>query len=322
MKVKKTIMFLKPHCNAILIVILALAGGADFSLASTCCAGGGGQSICVLPAEQHYQLGFSNTYRTVEGEYDPYGYYSSNSNGNTIDQIVTVFGGAYRINDEWQLGISVPFTTNQQKISGTSKQASAMGDPALEARFLFWEDLAFLTRPQLDFYFGLRLPLGTSVYTTSDPYALDAVGDGTTTVHIGANVSKLYRPFKFTFDGAYFHPVSRNVDEIRGKSVSEPYQLKLGNRFQFSESLAYLFNERWSSAVGLRQLWVLQSSINGNEADSSAQRLYTSLASVSYSHDISWNVALSAETVYPFGEFAANQSNSQSVSLALTYGGL
>lgn len=316
-------MFLKRRCNAFLIFILAFMGGSDFSLASTCCAGGGGQSICVLPAEQRYQLGLSNTYRTVEGEYDPYGYYSSNSNGNTFDQIVTVFGGAYRFNDEWQLGVSIPFTTNQQKISGSSKQASAMGDPALEVRFLFWEDLAFLTyRPQLDFYFGVRLPLGTSVYTTSDPYALDAVGDGTTTVHIGTNVSKLYRPFKLTFDGAYFYPLSRNVDEIRGQSVSESYQLKLGNRFQFSESLAYLFNESWSSAVGLRQLWVLQSSINGSEADSSAQRLYTSLASVNYAHDISWNVALSLETVYPFGQFAANQSNSQSFSLALTYGGM
>lgn len=316
-------MFLERYCNLLLIVLLGLAGGADFSLASTCCAGGGGQSICVLPTAQHYQLGFSNTYRTVEGEYDPYGYYSSNANGNTVAQIVTVFGGAYRINDEWQLGISVPFTTNQQKISGTSKQASAMGDPALETRFLFWEDLAFLTyRPQLDFYFGLRLPLGTSVYTTSDPYALNAVGDGTTTVHIGANVSKLYRPFKLTFDGVYFYPVSRKVDELRGKSISEPYQLKLGNRFQFSESLAYLFNESWSSAIGLRQLWVLQSSINGSEADSSAQRLFSSLVSLSYSHDISWQVDLLAETVYPFGQFTANRSNSQSVSLALTYGGL
>lgn len=316
-------MFLKLHFRSFLFFTLALVCSSTFSEASTCCAGGGGQSICVLPAEQRYQVGIANTYRTVEGEYNPYGYYSGNSNGNTFDQIVTVLGGAYRFNDEWQLGLSIPFINNQQKISGISKKASAMGDPALEARFLFWEDLAFLTyRPQLDFYFGVRLPLGTSVYTTSDTYALDAVGDGTTTIHIGANVSKLYRPFKLTFDSAYFYPISRNVNELRGKSVVEPYELKLGNRFQFSESLAYLFSESWSGAVGLRQLWVLQSSINGSEADSSAQRLYTSLVSISYSRDISWNAALSMETVYPFGQYAANQSNSQSVSLALTYGGM
>lgn len=317
------IMFLKQNYNIFWLYALVIMSVPSLSQAATCCAGGGGQSICVLPAEQRYQLGLSNTYRTIKGEYDPYGYYTSNSNGTSSDQMVSVLGGAYRISDEWQLGLSVPFTTNQQKISGDAKQGSSMGDPAVEARYLIWEDLAFLQfRPQLALYAGVRLPLGTSVYTTSDPYALDAVGDGTTTVHFGVNASKLYRPLKITFDGAYFHPLSINVDKLRGKSVTDPYQLTLGNRFQFSEGVAYLFNERWSTGVGFRQLWVLQSSINGNEVDSSAQRLYSSTANVNYSYDNSWSVALSFETVFPFNGYEANQPDAEAVSLALTYGGI
>ena len=316
-------MYLKQSFSLALLALLFTASAAEPAIAASCCAGGGGQSICVLPAEQHYQVGLSNTYRSIKGEFDPYGNYTSYPSGTSSQQIISVLGGAYRVNDDWQLGVSIPFTRTEQSTPSSSHQATAMGDPAIEGRYLLLEDLAFLKyRPQLNLYAGARFPLGTSVYNTTDPYALDAVGDGTTTFHIGANASKLYRPFKVTLDGTFFYPLSHNVDQMHGQAVASPYQLKLGNRFQMAESAAYLFNERWSSSVGFRQLWILQSTIDGKPSDGSAQRLFTSLASVNYSLDNSWALGFTYETAFPFYKYQANQAYAQSVAMAITYGGI
>lgn len=314
----------KQSYNFVLLVALICATVTAQVFASSCCAGGGGQSVCVLPAEQKYQLGLSNTYRSIQGEFDPYGHYSSNPNGNSSQQIISVLGGAYRLNNEdWQLGLSIPFTRTEQSNSNSSHQSTAMGDPAVEGRYLFWDDLAFLRfRPQLAFYSGARFPLGTSVYNTTDPYALDAVGDGTTTLHLGAAASKLYRPVKISLDGTIFYPFKKTVNKMHNQSVANPYQLKMGNRFQLAETMAYLFNERWSSSLGSKQLWVLQSSIDGNAVNGSAQRLFTTLASVNYSYDNSWAVGLSYETAFPFYRFQANEAYAQSVGMAITYGGI
>ncbi len=315
-------MFLKPHFSFYITAILLLISAQE-SFASSCCAGGGGQSICVLPAEQSYQLGLTTNYRYIRGEFDPYGNYTSYPSSTSSQQIITTAGGAYRLNDEWQLGLSVPFTRAQQNTATSSHHATAMGDPAVEGRYLLWEDLAFLRyRPQLSLYAGARFPFGTSVYNTTDPYALDAVGDGTTTFHMGANASKLYRPMKYTLDSTFFYPMSKQVNEMRGQPVSSPYDLKLGNRIQLAESAAYLVNEHWSITGGLRQLWVFQSKMNGNSVNGSAQRLFTSLASLSYSYDNSWALGLTYETAFPFYRYQANQAYAQSVAMAVTYGGI
>lgn len=109
---------------------------------------------------------------------------------------------------------------------------------------------------------------------------------------------------------------------MHNQSVANPYQLKRGNSFQLAESAAYLFNEHWSSSIGSRQLWVLQSYINGNAVDGSAQRLFTSLASANYSYDNSWAIGLTYETAFPFYQYQANQTYAQSIGMAITYGGI
>lgn len=293
------------------------------TLAASCCAGGGGQTLCVLPAEQGYQVGLSNTVRSVRGDFDPYGDYSSFPAGTSTSQIVTVFGGAYRVNDDWQLGLSVPFTTSLQTMAEVTHRASASGDPALEGRYLLWEDLAFLTfRPQLAFYGGLRVPFGTSIYTTRDPMALDAVGDGVMTLHAGVNAAKLFRPVKWSMDAAVFYPRLHTVDKMRGEAVALPYTFKLGNRLQLAESANYLINQEWSATMGFKQVWTAHSLVGGVESEGSAQRLFTTATSVNYFYDNAWSVGLSYETEFPFYRYEVNQPYAHSVALAITYGGI
>ncbi len=292
------------------------------SYASSCCAGSGGQSLCVLPSEQSYQLGASSAYRSIEGRFDPYGQYTANKEGDRIRSIVTVLGAAYRLNHDWQLGLSVPITSNQQSFSGKNHGATSLGDPAFEARYTFLEDLSFLTfRPGLTFYGGVRLPVGKSIYNSTDPYNADAVGDGTTTFHMGLNASKIYSPIKLTFDSAFFYPFSKKVTEMRGDPVSSPYPLKSGNKVQLLESAGYLVNEHWSGTLGVKQLWIFESSLNSEPVLGSAGRLFSSLITLNYFHNASLGLGLTYETAFPFYHYLANQPYVQQISLAATYGG-
>lgn len=292
------------------------------SFASSCCAGSGGQTICVLPSEQNFQMGVTTSYRIVEGEFDAYGNYAKNNDSTFSRQVTTIVGGAYRLGEDWQMGLSVPVISNQLTLRNNSKSATAMGDPTLEARYTLWEDLAFLMfRPSLHFYGGVRVPLGKSIYESRDPLALDAVGDGTPSIHVGFSASKFFRPIKLSVDGAYFFPFAKTVDRMRSAPVLSPYRFRAGDRFQWVQSASYLFNEHWSGALGVRQLWVLQSSKGGSPVESSAQRLFSSLVNLNYFPRAEWSLAFNYETAFPFYDYLANQSNAQSVSFAMTYGG-
>lgn len=322
-------MSLKQISKAVLFYLFFIVSLTDqrIGFASSCCAGGGGQSLCVLPFEQRYQLGISTNYRTVTGHFDPYGDYTPLSPGDSYHSVITTLGGAYRLTDEWQLGMSVPIVHNENTVLSKSHIATVFGDPALEGRYTVFEDLAFLPyRPALTLYSGLRFPLGRSVYNSSDPYNTDVVGDGTTTLHFGINASKIIRPikispFKISMDGTYFYPISKRVVEMRGVRLSDPYPLKSGNRFQAIESLAYLLNEKWSASLGLKELWIQESKINGSSVDGSAGRIFSSIGTVNYFMNASWAFDLAVESSFPFYQYLANQANVQSISIGAIYGG-
>ncbi|MCM2279874.1 MAG: hypothetical protein NDJ89_17505 [Oligoflexia bacterium] len=292
--------------------------------ATACCAGGGGQSICVLPTEQDFQFGLSTAFKLSAGEFDAYGNYTPIRDGNSWRSTTTTFGAAYRLSDYWQLGLSVPIVRNDQVISGTKKAATGLGDPVLEGRYALWDDLGFLPyRPGLTLYAGMKLPLGTSLYRSADPFETDVTSDGLIVMHAGASASKLYRPIKLQLDGGVFYPFARNVEAVRGAAVPEPYRVKPGNRIQTSESISYLLNTEWSAFVGLRQLWQLHSRTSADGTlDGSAARLFTGQAGMSYSQGASWTLLASYETASPFARYLVNQAKVQSVTLMASFGGI
>lgn len=303
--------------------LVVSTGWSTFSGASSCCSGGGGQTICVLPAEHNYQLGVSASYRTIDGHYDPYGYYSENSAGTFSTVKTVIFGGAYRLNDNWQLGGSVPLVNNVHALlNGATLSATEVADPVVEARYSVWEDLRFLPyRPQLSLMGGLRVPVGASIYNSTDPYGTNVVGDGTYTVHIGVNASKTIQSTKLAIDGTFFYPISKRVSEMKGVQISNPYFIRLGNRFQTTESVIYLFNEKFSAGASLKQFWQLETSINGEVTQGSAARLFTSGLSFGYFMNRSLSFAASVETVAPFYQYIANQPGFTFVAINASYGG-
>lgn len=305
-------MFLKRHYNFLLVV--GALSSATTSFASSCCGSSGGQSISILPPEQRYQLGLSTLYRSVAGRFDPYGDYLENEAGLADRYLITTLGFSYRFNDQWQAGMSMPFVYNSRIDQGQSRSAARLGDPALEGRYLFLEDKTFLTfRPELTFYGGLRAPIGNAIYSSDNPYDANVAGDGTYTMYGGFNAAKLYRPVKVSFDGAFFYPFSKNVSQST---------LKLGNRIQLIESGSYFVTEKWSTTLGLRQLWQSEAAVDGVAASGSAARLFSTLMTVNFLHQETWSFGATYETAFPFYQYLANQPNAQTVSLAATYGGL
>ncbi len=292
------------------------------SHASSCCAESGGQSLCVLPSSQNSQFGLSTAYRSNKGRFDPYGEYTPTKDVNSSQTITTLFGAAYRVSEDSQVGLSLPLVSNFRRLSGKNYRATSFGDPTLEWRYNLWEDLSFLTyRPQLTLYGGVRIPLGKSFYNSSDPYLVDVVGDGTTTLHAGLNTSKIFQPIKFTLDGALFYPISKNVTKVQGVPISSPYFFKSGNRIQLIESAGYLINEHWSGTLSLKQLWNFNNKMNGEIIAGSAGRLFSTQTTLNYFYDTALGFGITYETAFPFYRYLANQPNIESVSIAAIYGG-
>lgn len=320
-------LFLKQSYSAVAVLIIVVSVSFFLhpirnGMAATCCVGGGGQSVCVLPSEQKYQLGASSIYRATQGQFDAYGYYIPNGDNQNLKTLITTFGAAYRLHEDWQLSASLPVVYNDQVVVGKTGSKTGMGDPVLEGRYTLWEELYFLPyRPQLNFYGGVRFPVGTSTYNSKDSLGTDVAGEGVGIFHGGVSASKLYRPFQLSLDAGFFYPLFRQVTTVRGRSI-EPYHFKPGNRIQLIESIAYLFNPTWSTSVGLKQYWHFTSSVNNSPAGGSAARLFSTLANLRYSYGENWSFALNYETIFPFYRYAANQSNFQLLGISAIYGGI
>ena len=78
-------------------------------------------------------------------------------------------------------------------------------------------------------------------------------------------------------------------------------------------------NKFW---MGFRQQWEFESSVDGNSVAGSAGRLFTSILSVNYFHDSYLSMSLNYETPFPFLQYLVNQPRTETLSLALLYGGL
>lgn len=289
---------------------------------SASCHGGGGGETTVLSAGQKIQVGMANSFRVIEGFFDPYGRYTSTrDDDSSLISFATTWNAGVRASESWQWAFAFPVINNFGSYSGQNHSKTSIGDPVLETRYTLWEDLGSLSLlPEINGYVGARFPLGTSVYTSLDSRGLDVVGDGVSTLHLGWVASKLVRPVKVSLSGSFYYPWEKQVTKMRGVSVASPYSFKSGNRVFLEESAGYLISNHWNTAFGLRQLWTLKSKMAGNTVEGSAQRLFSTLMTLGYTMDVSLNMALSYETPFPFYRYVANQANSHLVSFAIQYG--
>ena len=320
-------MFLQNWLNKVSFAFLIVGffwGLFSFPLtgsAQSCHGGGGGQVLAVLASGQHVQLATTTSYRLSNGRFDPYGRYIEYSSSAAYRSFVTLWGAAYRLSENWQLGVSLPIIYNDYSIATVERSATSLSDPIGEIRYDIWDDLAFLKyRPSLSLYSGLRLPLGKSLYDSSDPLDADVTSDGMITSHIGATLSKLYHPLKLSWDGSFFYPFSKTIAKNSGKPIAS-YVLKNGNKIQMSESVSYLLNEHITGTLSLKQMWQLQSKIDGQTVLGSAGRLFSTLIGLGYTLNTSWGFSLSHENSFPFYRYLVNQPQTETFLVAGTYNG-
>lgn len=285
------------------------------------CHGGGGGETTVLPSGQKYQFGLTTSYRFIQGYFDSYGWYTPQPKDSVLNSLTTLWNGGMRLNSFWQFSWALPLIYNKQVYSEKKHSAISFGDAVLEARHTFWEDVRFLAyQPELNFYGGVRLPLGTSVYNSTDTYGETITGEGVVILHGGISAAKLVRPLRLTLNGTFYYPWQKKITQMRDVFVALPYLFKNGNRIFLEETLSYLINNHWSSSLGIRNLWLLKSTMGQKTVDGSAGRLFSTVISLGYAYDISRSVALNYETLFPFYKYAVNQAHFQTMSLALQYG--
>ncbi|MBI3017165.1 MAG: hypothetical protein HYY62_04120, partial [Deltaproteobacteria bacterium] len=130
-------MFLQSWLNKLSFAFLIL-GLFSFPLylsAQSCHGGGGGQVLAILSSGQQYQLATATSYRLSNGRFDPYGRYIEYSPSTTYRSLVTVWGAAYRLSENWQLGVTLPMVYNDYSIATVERQATSLGDPIGEVRY-------------------------------------------------------------------------------------------------------------------------------------------------------------------------------------------
>lgn len=291
-------------------------GGVD---AQSCHGGSGGQTP-VLSSSRRLLLGVSSSYRAIKGQFNPYGQYQKNPQGTSLNSFSTTIGAALRLSENWQLGLSLPLVYKQQTFSEKRQDAFLASDPVTEIRYALWDDIAFRRyRPGLNVYGGGSFPLGKSAYNSSHPYGTDIVGEGTSIFHMGMNASKTYRPFKFLVDGTFFCPLRQKVIKMHDAPILNPYRLKSGNRAQWIEGISYLFNNHWNASLNFKQLWILKTTIDRKIVESSAGRLFSTIAGIAYTLNTSLGTSFNYETPFPFYRYMVNQSHYGQFSMGLIY---
>ncbi len=305
--------------KCVLVFILPFLLWSEGLVAAGCHGGGGGETL-VLPSGQRYQFGLATSYRLIQDSFHPYGGDPPQSENSSLNSLTTSWSGGARVSESWQFSWALPLTYNKYVIGGKDHSQASFGDPILETRYTFLEDVRFLWyQPELSFYGGVRLPLGTSTYNSRDPYGADVAGEGLTIFHSGIGAAKLFRPFKFTLNGGFYYPLEKKVEQIRNVNVT-PYDFKSGNRIVLNGGLNYLINNHWTTSVGVKGLWTLKSKKDQDVIEGSSGRLFSMTASLGYAYDVSWSMALNYETLFPFYKYGVNQQNSNTFSLALNYG--
>ena len=108
---------------------------------------------------------------------------------------------------------------------------------------------------------------------------------------------------------------------MKSNSLSNPYTLKSGNQIQLSEGINVFLGSKLVASLSLSQLWGLASSVDGKKVSASRSRLFSTSLGLGYTFNASWGIGLSYQTPFPFERYLAKQSKTQTISLAITYGG-
>lgn len=218
---------------------------SPFSFSASCC-GGGASSGVILPKfdDAMWDISFSN--ETYNGYWTQQGEHKNDPAGSELKQRRLAFSYAHRIDEQWQLNVSMPLVDNQNQYSGESRSVQGLGDTQVGVWYETFERVTCVykitgwqsLKPSVYFGTTLTLPTGISQYSDRIDNSFDITGRGFYRWDANMIIEKTVYPFSLGWQGSYGTAFKRPVNQEYGQAVT-PYNKQLGNRSTSVFSGAY-----------------------------------------------------------------------------------
>ncbi len=214
------------------------------SYAASCCGGGSGASL-LLPKFRDLSVGINVAYEKYDGFWDKDGLWHQDPDGSNLSQSRLGLGVAKRINDNWQVSLSMPYVWNNNQYANNTFKTSGIGDSSITVWYEAfdqitctwvledWEDY----KPAMYFGTTLTVPTGISPYDDVQNN-FDITGRGFYRFDLQALFDKTVFPWNASIALNYGKYLKRSVNREYGVYVA-PYKKNLGDRFSGSISGGY-----------------------------------------------------------------------------------
>ncbi|MDH4225943.1 MAG: hypothetical protein OEW12_09895 [Deltaproteobacteria bacterium] len=243
------------------------------------CCGGGGDSTLILPKEAATMISLSAGWERYDGFWDNTGKYLADPEDSNLNQTRLTTGLAYRLAPRWQGSLSIPYVMNDNRYAGETSRSQGLGDTSLGLWYENFDNTMCVYKvdsladlmPAVYLGAALTLPTGKSPYGKSKS-SFDVTGRGFYRLDANLLVEKTIYPITVSIQTTYGTHMQRPVNQEYGRYV-EPYQKKLGDRFQVTYLAGYTYFMDNLDTLTLNLTWTdlreKEASINGNKEPAS-----------------------------------------------------
>ena len=306
-----------------LIILLLLTG--DSKPCNIC--GGGTGDIVVLALDGRALINLGLSYDSYLGVWDYKGVWRETPYKK--DQARFSLGFAYRLNKHLQFGLSLPYIYNNHDVPGLPTSGTGLGDISLSGRYEFFHEYQLVRRnnktvvdsklPYLALTFGITLPTGKSDEDAKNE--VDVTGKGYFMSSLGISVTKsiIKNHLQISSDFSWQHGFKKTYEKYFGEELSGPFTKSPGDKFNYSVSLNYIFNN-WH-AVTLTASGFSQTSyyVNDRIGDDSNERNLSFIAAYTFYPSVPFRITPSIKWTIPNNNMGKNATGSTTFLVNFTY---
>lgn len=288
--------------------------------------GGGTSDVAVLSLDGKVLFNLGLVYDKYLGNWDNYSLWHENKFAKY--QVKATFASAYRLNNNIQFGISIPYVLNYSKVPGVKKSGKGLGDISVFARYEFFHEHRIRKvngKPKIDNVFPyLALTMGISLPTgKSDENAeseVDVTGKGYYSASLGISVIKsiIRNKLQVSTDLSWQHAFEKSYIKYFGEGTGG-FNKKAGDKFNYSMTLNYIINSQHAISFTTSGFFQNDYIYNGKSVPQSDEKVINFTAAYTFYPHIQLRVTPLIKWNFTGNDFGKNTTGSTSIGLNLTY---
>jgi len=282
---------------------------------AACCVGGSPKTFLSLQRLQKYELGLSNSFRDVYGNYNPFG---DLVEADKNQSLTLSLGADARLTHFLEAFFVFPWVYQTKQTGSGTHYRSTIGDLSVGARWMLLESL-FQSDwyPTVGLVGGVKAPTGSVESVSSEGRLLPGTGTGNWEPYLALELKKDYAPITVVLAAGLTVRLSRNAPDPAG---GPNLLVRDGNRMEFSETVSYALSRRLNIALGSNQFWELDRSIDGSVIPFSSSRAIGLALSSSYFFTQFLSLTGAVDFSIPRDRLGVNQQASRTFNFTVKQG--